>query len=164
MATLALRERFVASRSGMRTILARYTGTNPRDLLLEATTHGKPFLVMAEGLEFNLTHSDDSHDWAGLAIGNRIAIGFDCEKIKPLRDLDLLARRVLSESEYAWLQAVEDFERLVSFYELWTRKEAAVKALGHGLAFPIEKIEVSIEDRDPISIGIPNFGKWWLKK
>jgi 4'-phosphopantetheinyl transferase len=78
--------------------------------------------------------------------------------------IGLLARRVLSESEYAWLQAVEDFERLVSFYELWTRKEAAVKALGHGLAFPIEKIEVSIEDRDPISIGIPNFGKWWLKK
>jgi 4'-phosphopantetheinyl transferase len=45
---------------------------------------------------------------------------------------------ILSEGEY------DIFNKIKSFFKTWTRKEALLKAIGQGLNYPLDKIEISI--------------------
>src|SRR6266849_1484908 len=61
-------DRFIAARSSLRTILARYLWTQPAELDFCLNAFGKPHLAGGQdklGLRFNLSHS---HDLALLAV------------------------------------------------------------------------------------------------
>ncbi|MBA2491496.1 MAG: 4'-phosphopantetheinyl transferase family protein [Gammaproteobacteria bacterium] len=73
-------------------------------------------------VDFNITHS---RELVACALASAGAVGIDTEKI---REIDLNAfGRFLDTSEYA--QLAGDHRR---FFELWTQKEAVVKAHGDG--------------------------------
>jgi 4'-phosphopantetheinyl transferase len=65
----------------------------------------------------------------------------DLEFVRPLDDLDEMARRVLSEHEQVAFRRATPSEKLRLFYDFWTRKEAFIKAIGDGLSFPVHQIE-----------------------
>lgn len=91
------------------------------ETLLRYGQWGKP---MAEAYPpFSLSHSGD---WALLAVGEA-ELGADIEAIQPRRIGAL--RRLSTPEEAAW--AGEDPER---WFQLWTWKEAVMKATGLGLA------------------------------
>ncbi|MEX2553348.1 MAG: 4'-phosphopantetheinyl transferase superfamily protein, partial [Actinomycetota bacterium] len=124
------RNRFVAGRGALRSLLAHYQGVEPREVVLEYSHYGKPFLPRELGrdqLEFNLSHSDD---WAliGITLGRRL--GVDLERLRVLDDLEGLARTVFSRRELAELAEVPEPERTEAFFNCWTRKEAFIKACG----------------------------------
>lgn len=105
----------------------------PRELGLEQVEwktgmHGKPRPAgAASGWGFNLSHAGD---YVVAALMQGAAIGVDLESMSRPADIELLAKRVFSESEQA---LVSDGGR-EAFFILWSQKEALLKALGCGWA------------------------------
>jgi 4'-phosphopantetheinyl transferase len=102
---------------------------------------GKPRLSGARSeLHFNLTHSAGM---ALLAVTANGAVGVDVEKILPWNDLELLVAQCFSAREAIRLQILPRYETTPSFFKLWTRKEAWLKATGEGITESLREIEVS---------------------
>ena len=141
-------DRFAAGRAFLRLLLARYLGVAARDVGLRYDPHGKPVLADPRcGLRFNLAHSGTLAVCA--VTRGRGDIGVDVEHVKPIADAGALARAVLSPLELVRLAALPEPVRLRSFYEVWTRKEAFLKALGCGLNRPLHSLEVSFGPGEP---------------
>ncbi|KAI3437852.1 hypothetical protein D9Q98_000298 [Chlorella vulgaris] len=137
------RERVLA-RALVRSVLAGYlpSSIQPRDLLFERNAHGKPCLLWPfamsgeHKLHFNLTHTASL---IGLAVTVEGRVGLDVESAvrRTRQDPLRLARRRFSDAEIADLQACpDDSSRAACFLQLWTLKEAYVKALGRGISAP----------------------------
>ena len=91
-------------------------------------------------LGFNWSHSGDQ---ALIAIARGIAPGIDIERLRPRpRSLEI-AQRYFSADEAAALAALPLADRDVGFLELWTAKEAVLKALGRGLAFGLDRLSIA---------------------
>ncbi|WP_030173000.1 4'-phosphopantetheinyl transferase family protein [Spirillospora albida] len=137
--------RFVTGRFLARSVLADRTGLAPdrirftTDCPLCAGTHGKPRLP-GHDLDFSLSHSGDR---VVLVLVEGAEVGVDVERESD-RDIVRLAEMVLTEPEREALFAMPDRRR--GFHTYWSRKEALLKATGHGLAAPMTAIHVSPPD------------------
>jgi len=102
---------------------------------------GKPELAgEARSLHFNFSHSGG---WAVLGIA-RSEIGVDIEQIRPVPDLEDVARRFFAPREADIVIAADSADRLSFFLTCWTRKEAFVKATGVGISPSLQEFEVAI--------------------
>ena len=93
-------------------------------------------------MDFSLSHSGDR---VVLAVVMGAEVGVDVER-EGDRDIDRLARlaeMVLTEAERGVLAALPLDERRRAFHAYWSRKEAVLKATGHGLAAPMTALHVS---------------------
>ena len=98
-------------------------------------------------LSFNLSHT---HGLVACAITSGSDVGVDVESIG--RDVtDGVAERFFSERENADLrQCATAALRARRFIELWTLKEAYVKAIGKGLSHSLNSIVFDPSDRESI--------------
>ncbi len=124
------RRRFLGGRLLLRTLLGRYSGLPPHAIPLGYTTAGKPYWPNSP-LQFNLSHS---HEWILVGLTLQRRIGVDLERIRPVPRWQRIARRYFSAAEQALLWICPPAERERVFLELWTQKEALLKAMGVGLA------------------------------
>lgn len=132
------RRRFAAFRGLLRHILGAYLGLEPQNVPIAASERGKPYLALklSTPLEFSVSHSEDR---ALYAITGAPSAGIDCECIPHHRkfDLDGLVNRVMNEEERAYLNSAivesDAAARAEAFLQLWTLKEATLKAIGAGL-------------------------------
>lgn len=128
------RHRFLVSHALLRTVLSLYGGGAPAQWRFERGVHGKPRLVAAQrgsAPMFNLSHSGSL---AALALSRDTeALGIDIEFHRPGRSFLALARRNFAPAEYAGLPELPPEDLVPEFYDLWTLKEAFVKARGDGL-------------------------------
>lgn len=123
------RERFVAARGALRTLLGWYLGIEPGQVAFRHDPHGKPALDAAaapSGLRFNLSHSCGL---ALIAIARGREVGIDVEHVRP----DLADESLLEPADAAALRALPPEARPRAFVTWWTRKEALAKATGLGL-------------------------------
>ena len=99
--------------------------------------HGKPALEEHPDVHFNVSHS------SGIAacIVSERKCGIDCEKVGSYRQR--VAERVCTEAEKAMLAEVTGDELDTLFFRLWTLKEAFIKAIGIGLAYPMNTVGFS---------------------
>lgn len=156
------RDRYRASHAALRLVVGRALGADPRSLAFAAGPHGKPELAGAvrEAPGFNLSHSGRMA-LVGLSAGR--PIGVDIEMIRPLPDALQIARGHFSADEAEALAAAPERERVVIFFGLWTRKEAVVKALGAGLALPLDRFSVTLPPAAPRLLRIADgLGAWTL--
>ena len=135
----------MACRAALRTLLAARLGCQPRDLRFEYGPAGKPSLAAGDGLCFNLSHSDR---FALIGVAQGAELGVDIERIRTLRDQDLVADRVFSAAERESLRGVAPERRAEAFFAGWTRKEAYIKARGEGIAL-LDAVEVALAPGDP---------------
>ncbi|MFW5640946.1 MAG: 4'-phosphopantetheinyl transferase family protein [Thermodesulfobacteriota bacterium] len=127
------RRRFIAGRGILRRLLGTYLELNPRKLRFSKGRYGKPFLPPDAGsfsLSFNMSRSKDL---ALFAVARSRRIGIDMEKIRPLPDAEPIARSYFHPDEFSYLRALPEEDRTKGFFDIWTRKEAYLKALGRGL-------------------------------
>ena len=125
------RERFIAGRSLLRTILGRYLDLPPHDLRFTQGPSGRPELTgVCSSLRFNISHSDDL---MLLAVTHARAVGIDLELMRDDIPYQTLADYYF-EPEDAWgLRLLPPPQRAWKFYDLWTSFEARLKADGAGL-------------------------------
>jgi len=137
--------RYLLSHALLRGVLAGYTaGLDATQLLFRATARGKPVLENRgfTHLKFNLTHTPGL---AACVISRDGACGIDAEKVVARHNPVGVAARLFSAPEYAALQCLQGAEQLDYFYTRWTLREAYVKALGSGLAFPLRALHFSLD-------------------
>jgi len=149
------------TRAALLRILAHYTGMGAGELCIDVDSRGKPRLRHAGAPSFNLSHT---RGLALVALSAERAVGIDVEQLRPLDDADALAQRFLTPAESAAVLAVEPAGRGAAFLRTWTRKEAVLKASGHGLTVDTCRIEVGsgVDDRtvsirgdqDPVSFRV----------
>lgn len=144
--------RFVAARGALRDILSRYLSLEPDQIQFQYNDHGKPALappLAQSGLTFNLSHSQDL---ALYAIARHRQVGIDLEYIRPLTDLEQIAKRFFSKREQATFRSLDGDQKLPGFFNCWTRKEAYIKARGQGLSFPLARFDVSLRPGEPAAL------------
>jgi 4'-phosphopantetheinyl transferase len=123
------RSRWIRARAVLRHLLGDYLERDPAGIELIAGRNGKP-AVIAEEIEFNLSHSDGAALFAFTA-GSRV--GVDLEHAGPVRDPLGVAARALGDDEYERLRALPEAMLETEFLRSWVRHEAALKCGGDRL-------------------------------
>lgn len=140
-----VRSAWLCARGMLRQVLAGYLRCDPRGLTFRLGPWGKPALA-AEGPEvpaFNLSHSGQQVLLAVAPAGVRV--GVDVEQCRELPDWPQLAAQGFHPEEVAdlaRLQADGPARAQAAFFDVWTRKEAVVKAVGLGLQASLRTFRV----------------------
>lgn len=146
------RRRFIVGRGALRILLGRYLRIEPAQLRFRYGLRGKPYLSKefeGSGLAFNAAHSNEL---AVYAITSGREVGIDLEYIRPLPDAAQIAARFFSARENMALVSLPASQRLEAFFSCWTRKEAYIKAVGDGLARPLDQFQVSLTPGEPVQL------------
>jgi 4'-phosphopantetheinyl transferase len=146
------RARYLAAHALARIVLAGHLGASAAGLGFATvcgqcggTDHGKPQLRAAGGIAFSLSHSGER---VVLAVARDAAVGVDVERLNARRDVAGLIPAVLSAAEQHTI-AVPAAAGALALLRYWTRKEALLKATGHGLAIAPATITVTPPDAPP---------------
>jgi 4'-phosphopantetheinyl transferase len=143
------RNRFIVRRAVLRALLGEHLGIAASSVAFVYGAHGKPAVAAPfdrRRLSFSASHSQDL---AAVGVALDRPLGVDVEWMKPLVDLEAIARRFFAEREVIALKRVAPEERVQAFFNCWTRKEAFVKASGEGLTRPLDSFEVSLAPDEP---------------
>lgn len=148
------RRRYVCARGALRHILGSYIDADPIEISFAYGPHGKPALARNGGsVSFNVSHSEEM---ALIAVASsEIVLGVDVEAIRSIPDGDDIARRFFAPREVARMAGLEPSARESAFFRCWTRKEAYLKALGDGLAKPLDSFEVTFGVEEPAELRVP---------
>jgi 4'-phosphopantetheinyl transferase len=165
------RNRFVVGRGLLRVILGRYCDIPPERLRFNYGPKGKPELTPGEGarptggaLHFNLAHSEGL---GVLAVTQTGPVGVDVEQVRRLLEFRELVGQFFSVREAAEFSRLEREQQPAAFFNLWTRKEALLKATGEGIGHSLNRVEVSFLPGEPARVlSLPAEpwagGKWSL--
>jgi len=154
---------WISCRAQLRMTLGKEINLSPNQVPLVQSEFGKPLLAPAyEGLHFNLTHSTEL---ALIAVCPDGPVGIDLEKNS--RGAELLG----CESTFCHPQEIEKLPsdpqlRATQLLQLWTNKEAVLKALGTGLSYPPEQLRIlfDLPIRQAISEPpLPGIADQWLR-
>lgn len=143
------RRRFIVARARLRQLLSERTGVAPQALKLGCGDNGKPLLIRHQAQpdwRFNLAHAGEVALFA-LSAGREV--GIDIEMLRPMRGADELAAVFFSPRETAEYRALGAHDKLMGFFNCWTRKEAFVKALGQCSCWPGKDFDVSLAPGAP---------------
>jgi 4'-phosphopantetheinyl transferase len=140
------RRQFILSRGGLRYLLGRYLNRDPATLTFDYGEYGKPCLPLTPEmtpttlapLYFNLAHSEG---WVVYGFSRDRPIGVDVEQIQPRAYLEGLIQRCLTPAEQSTLPT-DAGDRLRVFMQYWTLKEAHLKAIGQGLSYGMNQVEI----------------------
>jgi 4'-phosphopantetheinyl transferase len=128
----------------LRELLGAYLQLDAKSLCFERDTHGKPFLVDLPAnlkLQFNLSHTGN---FLLIGVSREQSLGVDLETLQRQRPWLELARRYFSKPEFSALAALAADQCARAFLDLWSCKEAVLKALGRGIAFGLHRLEFSL--------------------
>lgn len=152
------RSAFVKVRASLRILLGRYLRVAPISLRFALGDKGKPRLVGSEpdrGLVFNVSHSGG----LGLiALSADTALGVDVERRRAMANQDGMAERCFAPDELNWWRALPEPLQQTAFFDLWSCKEAFVKATGEGIALGLEACAVDLRETPRLLAIPPGFG------
>lgn len=149
------RERFLLGRALLRLFAGDILDVPPQTVPLQATSTGKPIIANC-GLHVNVSHSGDV---VALAMAER-PVGIDVEAIAEAVPWEAMTI-AFSPTERARLSGLAGDERRRRFYEIWTRKEALLKADGRGLHDDLPSVETMRSDGSwypSVRLGEATFG------
>lgn len=138
------RRQFVVRRGILKQIITKYLDIDPKDLLFGYNSFGKPFIhtdFQQYNLKFNMSYSKNM---ALYAISYEKEVGIDIEYLQKHIEFQQIIDRFFSQKEIEYIQKINSDQRKEEFFKIWTRKEAILKALGKGLSFPLQMVDVPI--------------------
>jgi 4'-phosphopantetheinyl transferase len=132
------RREFVACHALLRTMLSRITRRPPHEWTFSRAPNGKPSIAAEHGLsdlQFNITHT---RGLVAAAVSWRHPVGVDVQIFGSGCDELDLAKRFFAASEADLVARASKLYRPCVFAQLWTLKEAYLKATGFGLSTPLD--------------------------
>lgn len=130
------RQRFLLGHGLLREVIGQVLNMDPRSIGFQRGRYGKPFLP-GTPLRFNLS---DTKDAVAIAITVEEELGVDIETMTRRVDHRSVSQHYFTEEEQAGIAAAADDKR--RFLELWTRKEAVLKASGVGIMDDLRSLRV----------------------
>lgn len=145
------RSNFIVARAVLRQLIAAYVeyGCSPGEVVFQQNDYGKLALAeemmvkTATAINFNLSHAGDI---AVYAFSVNRCLGIDTECMRQDVAIFDIAARFFTAQENQALAALPQELQLPGFFNCWTRKEAFIKAIGHGLSYALDKFSVDLED------------------
>jgi 4'-phosphopantetheinyl transferase len=145
---------YAAAHALLRLTLSRHGDRAPDRWRFHQTGGGKPCLVDRDAFcaSFSLSHSHGMVACAVTAMGD---VGVDVECIDPDVNIGGIAARFFAAAEAAHLEQLDGDARHRRFFDLWTLKEALVKALGTGMANAMSALAFTVNGDSRISLDAP---------
>jgi 4'-phosphopantetheinyl transferase len=145
---------YAAAHSLLRRVLSRHDDREPRSWRFEKTPNGKPFLRDAGDFRasFSLSHT---RGMVACVVAASADVGVDVESIDRDVDAAAIAARFFAPEEAAQLMTLEPDARRDRFFDLWTLKEALVKALGTGMATALNRLAFTVDPDGRVSLDAP---------
>lgn len=147
------RKQLLLGRVLMRVALSSYDGSiAPAAWEFTQNQYGKPAISEAQSsaaLYFNLSHSAER---IVLAVSRFPNIGIDIECARKPRRIEAIAQRYFSGQEAAEMLSLPEDQQQSRFYDLWTLKEAYIKACGMGLAIPLQHFSYGFPGDDGLTV------------
>lgn len=135
---------YTAAHALGRCLLSEWAGGAPQDWRFVVGAHGKPEVAVGDGqprLRLNLSHTNGL---AAAALCQDHDVGVDVEWLDRRAPTMELAQRFFAEAECAHLASVPEAAFVETFLAFWTLKEAYVKAIGKGLAQPLDSFAFTL--------------------
>lgn len=123
---------YVLAHAAWRGLLGRCLGCAAADVPLCFADSGQPMLP-GTGWATSLSHSGTL---VLLAASRTTALGVDIERAPASARMQALAAEICAPEEHGSLRGLPEAAREQALLQLWTRKEALLKAAGLGLACP----------------------------
>ncbi len=164
--------RYLAVRGALRDILGRYLRIPPSTIIIAYSEAGKPFLDnqpdSSQALHFNVSHAGGI---ALVVVSRGLQVGIDIERVREIRAASDILRYFFSPAEQAWVQSLPDEEKTLEFFRLWTRREAASKAVGTALlrSFPLFSLPARPLCPGGFCVALPKSAQetavqeWWMR-
>jgi 4'-phosphopantetheinyl transferase len=136
---------YLVTRVLVRTVLGRYAGVSPVSLRFESNGYGRPEIVhprLAPPLYFNLSNT---HGLVVCLVSGAREGGVDVEDTTGGTAALGIADHFFAPSEVASLRLLHPLAQKERFFELWTLKEAYIKARGLGLALPLQQFAFELD-------------------
>lgn len=146
-------------RLALRAVLSLHSHVLPQQWQFEYGDKGKPSLAIEQftqtGLHFNLSHSGD---WLMIGVlpcanlsslnvvDNAVLFGLDIERLRANTNIKPILNHYFSANEVADLIALPEALQRQRFFDLWTLKEAYIKATGKGLAQSLSSFSFSFNN------------------
>jgi len=130
------RERFILGHGFMRETIAARVDEDPALIRFARGAFGKPYI---EGriLRFNFS---DTKDAVLIGMSNGDELGVDLETLSRTLDHEAVSGHYFTQEEDSDIRSAPDGKR--RFLELWTRKEAVLKASGVGIMDDLRALRV----------------------
>ena len=144
---------YSAAHALLRHTLSRYADRAPADWLFEKTPAGKPLVrdVGTVRASFSLSHT---HGMVACAVTKDADVGVDVECVDRDVHTEGIATRFFAPAEAAHLMQLDAEARRDRFFDLWTLKEALVKARGASMAMSLSSLAFAV-DPGGISLEAP---------
>ncbi len=137
------RQRLI-TRGMLRRLLSHYCEYSPQNWQFVRGKHGRPEIVRDPAmppLRFNVTHTTGL---IAMVVGLKMDVGVDAETVHRRNNLAGIAERYFADPE---VQDLRDYQVDSNhhaqwrrrFFEIWTLKEAYIKAVGKGLTLPLDQ-------------------------
>ncbi len=146
------RDRLIVGRGILRQLLANYLQTESEIIIFEYSDRGKPQISSSlnqDHLQFNVSHSQDL---ALYGFNSQRIIGVDLEYIKDNINYKQLAKRFFNPQELQLINSYPANKQKTIFFQLWTAKEAYLKATGDGLAGSLDTIEFTLNNNNELNL------------
>lgn len=144
------RRDFVAAHALLRGALSHHSGLSPDEWRFESEAAGKPYLLHQSELQFNIAHT---RGLVACALSLAGPVGIDVECVDGEREIGSISESYFAPTEVAELKACEEGRpQQARFIELWTLKEAYLKALGAGLGRPLDEIAFHFVDASGLQV------------
>jgi 4'-phosphopantetheinyl transferase len=111
---------------------------------LKYNQYMKPFLSAYPNISFSFSYTST---YVLVAYSSTHTIGVDIESLDANLDIDSIAREIMHEDELSSFNELTDIHsKTIFFYQVFSAKEAIIKAIGMGLYFDIKKINFLEQD------------------
>ncbi len=139
---------YSTSRGILRILLSKYLDVFGSSIQFKYNQYGKPSINKTSNLDikFNLSHSKE---FAVLVFTLDDEIGVDIEFINHELVIHEIADKYFSKAEVNELYKLTPEDQRTAFFNIWTRKEAYIKAKGKGLSIPLDSFDVSVNVDNP---------------
>jgi 4'-phosphopantetheinyl transferase len=150
---------FVRTRGLLRLVLAHCTGRPAQSFAIaDDGGAGAPFLIGAPPqVHFSVSHSGE---WSAVAVGDR-PLGIDIERLHMPREWQAVAEACFHPRERDYLLGAGPDARPETFFAVWTRKEACLKAAGTGFAQDPSSFSTVPLDAPAVTAGADALRQQW---